>query len=53
MKFRKKPVVIEAIQFIDLSSINKMCNVWRDRFMDVADCGKLARETLTKLRGGV
>lgn len=37
MKFRKKPVVIEAIQFTGLSSINQMCNRWQKSFMDVAD----------------
>lgn len=37
MKFRKKPVVIEAIQFTDISSINRMCNIWQKPFMDVAD----------------
>lgn len=37
MKFRKKPVVIEAIRFTDLSSINRMCNVWQKSFMDAAD----------------
>ncbi len=39
MKFRKKPVVIEAIQFLDQSSINKMCNIWCRSFMDVTDFG--------------
>lgn len=37
MKFRKKPVVIEAIQFTGLSSVNRMCNIWQKPFMDVAD----------------
>lgn len=37
MKYRKKPVVIEAIQFTGQSSINVMCNVWQKPFMDVAD----------------
>lgn len=37
MKFRKKPVVIEAIQFTGLTSINRMCNKWQKPFMDVAD----------------
>lgn len=37
MKFRKKPVVIEAIQFVSLSSINRMCNEWKGPFYNVAD----------------
>lgn len=37
MKFRKKPVVIEAMQFIDQSSINRMCNLWGGSFLEVAD----------------
>lgn len=37
MKYRKKPVVIEAIQFTGLSSINRMCNTWKKPFFEVAD----------------
>lgn len=37
MKYRKKPVVIEAIQFTGLSSINRMCNTWQKPFFEVAD----------------
>ena len=37
MKFRKKPVVVEAIKFTDLSSINRMCNIWQKPFIDAAD----------------
>lgn len=37
MKYRKKPVVIEAIQFTGLSSLNRMSNVWKKPFLDVAD----------------
>jgi len=37
MKFRKKPLVIEAIQFTGLSSINRMCNTWEKPFLEVAD----------------
>lgn len=44
MKFRKKPVVIEAIQFTDLSSINRMCNIWQKSFMDAADYDAAVRE---------
>jgi len=37
VKFKKKPIVIEAIQFTDLSSINRMCNLWAGSFMAIAD----------------
>lgn len=37
MKYRKRPVIVEAIQFNDQSSINRMCNVWQKEFMNVAD----------------
>ncbi len=37
MKFRKKPVVIEAIQFTGQSSINVMTNTWKKPFLNVAD----------------
>lgn len=37
MKYRKKPVVIEAIQFTGLASLNKMTNHWQKAFLDVAD----------------
>ena len=44
MKFRKKPVVIEAIQFTGLSSINRMCNIWAGPFMAVADFDEEEKE---------
>lgn len=37
MKYRKKPVVIEAIQFKNQSSINQMTNLWAGPFLEVAD----------------
>lgn len=37
MKYVKKPLVIEAIQFTGVSSINRMTNTWQKNFLDVAD----------------
>ena len=37
MKFKKKPIVIEAIKFTGLSSINRMTNAWQKPFLEVAD----------------
>ena len=37
MRYRKKPVVIEAIQFNSYADLNKMCNLWAGPFMSVAD----------------
>lgn len=37
MKYRKKPIVIEAIQFTGQSSINVMTNKWQRAFLEVAD----------------
>ncbi len=37
MKFRKRPVVIEAIQFVNDSSFCQMLNQWGEHFDSVAD----------------
>lgn len=37
MKYRKKPVVIEAVQFTGASSFCNMINIWQKGFDDVAD----------------
>lgn len=37
MKFRKKPVVIEAIQFTGYSSFAQMMNTWMGPFDSVVD----------------
>jgi hypothetical protein len=33
-KYRKKPVIIEAIKFLNKSSYNEMCMVWGEDFAD-------------------
>ena len=37
MKFRKKPVAIEAIQFTGPESFARMMNAWRGNFESVTD----------------
>jgi len=44
VKYRKKPVVIDAIQFTGYASLNKMCNFWAGPFMDVADFDEEEKE---------
>jgi hypothetical protein len=44
MKYVKKPVVIEAIQFNSYADLNRMCNSWGKLFMDVADFDEEEKE---------
>jgi hypothetical protein len=34
MKYRKKPIVVEAIKFIDTASVYDMCIAWKKPFID-------------------
>ncbi len=36
MKFRSKPVEIEAIQFTGVQSVKTMCTAWKSSFVTVA-----------------
>lgn len=49
MKYKKKPVTIEAIQYIDELSVIQMVNAWGESFREatsVWDDGSLAIRTL-------
>lgn len=39
MKFRKRPVEIEAIKYVDQSSLNQMALAWGKDFIDRTDIG--------------
>lgn len=48
MKFRKKPVVIEAVQFLGESSVQEMKGTWGDKFWD--GVGFFVGGSVTKMR---
>jgi len=53
MKYRKKPVVIEAIQFTGSESYNRMATEWGTPFEDGTTSNDLdAWLTITTLEGG-
>ena len=50
MKYRKKPVIIEAIKLIDGKSVDEMREVWGIDFVDVSEfdwtCNEMTIRTL-------
>lgn len=51
-KFRKKPVVIEAMKFMGGFSYDDMCEEWGDPFSNVARHNNLMNEIIIKTLEG-
>lgn len=51
MKYRTKPVVKEAIQFLGLQSFDKMCEAWGESFIKVARYKELGFMRIDTLEG--
>lgn len=51
MKYRKKPVVIEAIQFTGPGSFGDMCAKWREPFLEVCSMDSLGVMQIKTLEG--